>query len=87
MLRLLPSVLHGPSKPILAQMWEPVCDLHREQVTVKQLVTETFYANVEKVCMNNGWPWPERTLTQIRFIPYGSSSLAEKKDRERAEAN
>ncbi len=67
------------------QVWEPVCLLHRDDLTAKELATDSTYETAEKACANARVPWPERSLTRLKFIPYAKSSLARQKDNERAQ--
>lgn len=86
-LLLYPSVLHGPSKPLTIQVWEPVCSAHQDVLSIKELATEGIYAMAEKSCANLRLPWPERSLTRLKFLAYDKSSLAQQKDREHAQEN
>jgi hypothetical protein len=86
-LLLYPSVLHGPSKPMAVQIDAALCAQHKDDATVKDFATDHIYTLAEKACANAGVPWPERTLTRLKFLPYATSPLGKMKDRERAEAN
>jgi hypothetical protein len=86
-LLLYPSVLHGPSPPMLVSIDAALCTTHRETATVKEFATDAIYVIAEKACANAGKPWPERTLTRIKFLPYAESQLGQIKNREIAEAN
>lgn len=86
-LLLYPSVLHGPSKPALVQIDAALCTEHKNQATVKDFATEYIYGLAEKSCANANLPWPERTLTRLKFLPYAESSLGKIKDRELAQKN
>lgn len=86
-LLLYPSVMHGPSKPMTLQVWEPVCTMHKDDARVKDYATDKIYRTAEKACANAGVPWPEPSLTRLKFIPYAQSSLARIKDAERSAEN
>jgi len=86
-LLLYPSVLHGPSKPLTVQIDAALCTQHKNDATVKDFATEHIYHLAEKACANVGAPWPEPSLTRLKFLPYATSPLGKIKNRELAEAN
>jgi hypothetical protein len=86
-LLLYPSVLHGPSKPALVQIDAALCGKHKDDATVKDFATDYIYSLAEKSCANANLPWPERTLTRLKFLPYAESQLGKIKNRELAAKN
>lgn len=86
-LLLYPSILHGPSKPLTIQVDDALCGKHRDDATVKDFATERIYTLAEKACANAGTPWPERTLTRLKFLRYDESPLGRMKNRELAQKN
>jgi hypothetical protein len=86
-LLLYPSVLHGPSKPMLVSIDAALCTTHKNDATVKDFATEHIYTLAEKACANAGTPWPERALTRLKFLPYAESQLGKIKNQELAAKN
>ncbi len=86
-LLLYPSIMHGPSPPMMVQLDMGFCGRHKEDVTVKQLATDRIYDLAEKACANAGKPWPQRTLTRIKWLKWADSQLGKIKTKELAERN
>ncbi len=86
-LLLYPSVLHGPSPPMMVQLDLGYCGRHKDDVTVKELATDRIYDLAEKACANAGKTWPERTLTRLKWIKWADSQLGKIKTKELAEQN
>jgi hypothetical protein len=86
-LLLYPSQLHWPSAPMLVEIDAPYCDAHRNASSVADFATERIYDLAEKACANAKKPWPERSLTRLKFLPWAKTQLGQMKDRERAQLN
>lgn len=86
-LLLYPSVLHGPSPPMLVEVDVALCDRHKNDATVKDFATERIYGLAERACANAGKPWPERTLTRLKWLPWAQTQLGKIKSKELAQAN
>lgn len=86
-LLLYPSVQHGPSPPMLVSIDAALCSKHRDAVTYKDFATEYIYGLAEQACANAGKPWPQRTLTRLKFLPYAQSQLGRQKNQEIAQSN
>jgi hypothetical protein len=86
-LLLYPSQLHWPSAAMVIQVDAPHCDAHRETAKVSDLATDRIYELAEQACSNARKPWPERSLTRLKFYPWTETKLGQMKDRERAQLN
>jgi hypothetical protein len=84
---MLPSRLHWPSKFLRAQVNRPLCTAHKNDVRARDIAIASDYEAAEKICANNGWPWPDRNETRLEFLPYAESQLGRMEIAKLAEKN